>query len=51
MDLIGLWEAPAWGLAFAMWALAGAVGAGIVLLSALGAWRGRRKRNAERGER
>jgi ABC-type cobalt transport system substrate-binding protein len=51
MDLNELWETPAWGLAFAMWALAGAVGAGIVLLCALGAWRGRRKRDAGRGER
>ena len=44
-----LWTTPGWGLAFAMWALAAAAGAAIVVLSAIGAVRGRAKRRAERG--
>ncbi|WP_168801553.1 hypothetical protein [Glycomyces buryatensis] len=48
MDLNEIWTVPGWGLAFAMWAAAGVVGAGIVLVSAVGAWRGRRKRRAGR---
>jgi hypothetical protein len=44
-----LWTVPGWGLAFAIWALAAAAGAVIVVASGLIAWRGRRKRRTGRG--
>jgi hypothetical protein len=47
-SLSELWTVPAWGLAFAMWALAFAFGSGIVAVAAIFAWRGRRKRAAEK---
>lgn len=38
-----LWNVPGWGMAFAMWTIAAAVGAAAVLLATLTALRARKR--------